>query len=48
VPVFERLTHRIQRVPRKLEQLVQEEHAAMGETHLARPRTRSATNQPGD
>ena len=36
--VLQRLTEHLQRIPAELRQLVQKEHAAMGEAHLARPR----------
>ena len=45
--VFERLAQRLDRCARKLGQLVEEEHSAMGKRRLARPRRRSTANQGG-
>src|SRR4051812_1107067 len=48
VPVLERLAHRVEGVTRKLEQLVEKEHAAVREAHFARARARAATDEPRD
>src|ERR1044072_7288901 len=43
--VLERLTQGFERVTRKLEQLVEKQHALMRETDLARPRRRAAADE---
>ena len=44
--VLQRLAQRLERRPRELGQLVEEEHAVMGEARLPRQRQRAATHQP--
>src|SRR2546423_903254 len=43
--VFERLPQTFQHVTRKLQQLVEEQHAVVGETYLSRTRRRATTDQ---
>ena len=43
--VLQRLAQRLEHVPRELGQLVEEEHAAVGQRHLARPRQRAAADE---
>ena len=44
-PLLERHPQRLESVAAELAQLVEEEHAAMGACHLARPRRRATTDQ---
>src|SRR5947207_929842 len=46
--VLERLAQRLEHVLLELRQLVQEQHPAVGERHLARPRRAAAADQAGD
>src|SRR5208283_5955792 len=45
--VLERLAEPIQQTPGKLEQLIEEQHAVVGETDLAGARHPTAAEQPG-
>src|SRR5204862_7833240 len=45
-PVLERLAQRLERVASELAELVEEEHAPVGEGDLAGPRRRPASDEP--
>ena len=46
--VFERLTHRVERMPGELEEFVEKQDAAMREADFARSRSRATANQSRD
>src|SRR6185437_6038632 len=46
-PILERLAERLERAPRKLEQLVEKEHAVVREADLSWPRNATAADESG-
>src|ERR1051325_10820426 len=47
VSALEWLSHRVERMPRNLEQLVEKEHTAVCEADFTRPRSRAAADKSG-